>query len=418
MYQTENWKTVLKLRTGAIERPRVSSTVITLGLTSLFTDISSEMTSTVLPLYLMLTLQFSPLQYGMIDGLYQGVSALVCLAGGLAADRWQRHKGVAGLGYGLSAVCKLGLLIAGSTWSLIAAVVIADRIGKGIRTAPRDAMISLSSPPSGLAMAFGVHRALDTAGAMLGPLVAFAILAAMPGSFDVVFVVSFCVALIGLGAITLFLEPPRAIPSATPSRRSPTALLVLPRFRLILACGVALNCVTISDGFIYLTLQRKLDLDFGFFPLLYVLTALVCLLVAVPLGQVADRYGRAPIAVGGYALLVLVYGMVLLAGGSVAGLIATLVLLGISMAATDGVFTALASATLPAESQASGLSLLTMANGIGKFLASILFGVAWTYGSVDVAVLVFTAGLSLLTILAWVALNRNDRTHDVATASI
>src|SRR5918911_2663138 len=156
----------------------VSQNVVSLGLTSLFTDISSEMVSTVLPLYLVFFLRFTPLQFGMLDGLYQGGAALIRLVGGLAADRSQRYKEVAGLGYGLSALSKVGLLLgAAGGPGLLAGALFVDRTGKGIRTAPRDALISLSSRPEQLGTSFAVHRALDTCGAMLGPLVAFGLLA-------------------------------------------------------------------------------------------------------------------------------------------------------------------------------------------------------------------------------------------------
>jgi hypothetical protein len=186
--------------------PAVGRTVLLLGLTSFFTDISSEMVATVLPLYLVFGLGFSPLAFGVVDGLYQGAATLVRLAGGLGADRWRRHKEVAVAGYGLSAIAKLGLLLAGGVWGAIAAAILVDRTGKGIRTAPRDALISLSVSPAALGTAFGVHRALDTAGAMLGPLLAFVLLSLAPGAYDAVFVVSFCMALVGLGVVTLFVD--------------------------------------------------------------------------------------------------------------------------------------------------------------------------------------------------------------------
>src|SRR5262249_16056464 len=155
-----------------------------LGLTSLFTDVSSEMVSTILPLYLVLYLQFTPLQFGIIDGLYQGAAVIVRVASGLVADRWRWPKTVAATASRLSALCKLGLLAVGSLWAGLVAVIVIDRTGKGIRTAPRDALISLSTPPEQLGMAFGVHRALDTMGAMIGPLLAFGLLALAPGAFD------------------------------------------------------------------------------------------------------------------------------------------------------------------------------------------------------------------------------------------
>jgi nitrate/nitrite transporter NarK len=144
-----------------------------LGITSLLTDVSSEMVSSILPVYLVLYLGMSPLAFGVVDGLYQGAAALVRIAGGILADRWRRHKELAALGYGLSAACRRLIFVAGNAWTAIAGIIAIDRIGKGIRTAPRDALISQRTPSHSLATAFGVHRSLDAAGAMLGPVLTF-----------------------------------------------------------------------------------------------------------------------------------------------------------------------------------------------------------------------------------------------------
>ena len=187
MYRIESSGALLRAHRALASRrirPRVSRTVVLLGICSLLTDISSEMVAAVLPLYLVTQLGFTPLQFGIVDGLYQGAAAFVRLAGGYIGDRRRRHKGVAAIGYGLSAVCKLALAAVGSAFGAIAAIVLVDRAGKGLRTAPRDAMISLSSRREDLGTAFGVHRALDTTGALLGPLVAFGLLALAPLAFD------------------------------------------------------------------------------------------------------------------------------------------------------------------------------------------------------------------------------------------
>ena len=118
---------------------RISRTVIFLGLTSMLTDISSEMVTAILPLYLIYSLGLSPLQFGVIDGIQSGAAALVRVARGFAADRFGRYKELAVLGYGLSAFCRIGLLVVGRSWALLGAIVFIDRTGKGIRTAPRDA---------------------------------------------------------------------------------------------------------------------------------------------------------------------------------------------------------------------------------------------------------------------------------------
>src|SRR5262249_37773620 len=162
MYQVEASKALLKPRLW-FRRPeslRVSRNVFMLGLTSMLTDVSSEMVATILPIYLVFSLGASPLALGAIDGTYGGAAAVVQVLAGSASDRGRRHKQVAEAGYGLSAIGKVALVAAGNSIGGIGAIVAVDRIGKGIRTAPRDALISLSSTKDNLATSFGVHRAL------------------------------------------------------------------------------------------------------------------------------------------------------------------------------------------------------------------------------------------------------------------
>src|SRR5689334_21169092 len=238
------------------------------------------MVATILPLYLVFRLGFTPLEFGVIDGLYQGVSALVRVASGVVGDRWRRHKDVALFGYGLSTICKPLFLVDGAAWSGHVAVILFDRTGKGIRTAPRDALISLSTPPAELGAAFGVHRALDTAGAMIGPLLAFALLELHPNHYDPIFVISFCFAVVGVSILGLFVRNdvrPAEVAHEVEhvSFRGIGRLLVEPRFRLVTLAGSALAVATVSDGFLYLGLQRRLQFDPSYLPLLYVGAAAV-----------------------------------------------------------------------------------------------------------------------------------------------
>lgn len=407
-------------RGGVRSRARVSRTVVLLGLTSLFTDLSSEMVAAILPLYFVYSLGLTPLQFGIMDGLYQGASSLVRVASGFAGDRWRRHKEVAALGYGLSAVTKLVFPLVGGAWSALAAVVLVDRTGKGIRTAPRDALISLSSHRERLGEAFGVHRALDTAGAMLGPLVAFALLALAPGAFDSVFVVSFCFALIGLSILVLFVRnPPRAAvrqaAGERPSLRAAVGLLRHPRFRTLVIVGGALGLATVSDGFVYLQLQRQIGFDTGLLPLLYVATALVYMCLAVPVGRMADRFGRGRIFLGGYGLLLLVYASLLMPAQGIPQLALSLVMFGAYYAATDGVLMALASAVLPGQLRGSGLAILVTATSLGRLFASVLFGALWIAVGVEGAVIAFAGALAVAIAGAAAALGRRGEGHALAS---
>lgn len=400
-------------RTPSAVRPagrrRLTGTVVALGAVSLVTDISSEMVTAVLPLYLVLGLGLSPLQFGFLDGLYNGVTAFVRLAGGHAADRWQRHKLVAGSGYALSTVCKLGLLLAGGSTPALSAALAADRVGKGVRTAPRDALISLSCDERDLGRAFGVHRAMDTTGAMLGPLVAFAVLWATVDAYDAVFVVSFCFGLLGVLILFAFVPGREARPAHPPGRAAATLretlrLFHVPAFRRILLAATALGLVGVGDGFLYLVLQKRLALDVEYFPLLPLGSAAVYLLLAVPLGRAADRIGRRiPYLLGHVALL----GVYVALFSPVAGwplTILVLVLHGTFYAATDGVLMALGGPVVPADRRAGGMALLQTGQSLGRLFASVGFGAVWTLWGMDDALVLAAAALGAVLVLACVLL--------------
>ncbi|MER7274260.1 MFS transporter [Dactylosporangium sp. NPDC000244] len=448
--------TVDKPVTGPAPRgTRVAATVLALGTVSLITDVSSEMVAAILPLYLMLGLHLGPLGYGVVDGLYTGATALLRLVGGYVADRIRRRKAVAAAGYGISAAAKLGLLAAGSSVPLLSAVIVADRAGKGLRTAPRDALITLSTPPERLGRAFGVHRAMDSVGAFAGPLVAVAVLGASAQSFDAVFVTSFAIAALGVFVLLTFVPdhrgpafatpapnqpaPNRPVPNqpapnqpapnqpapnrpapnhpvpnqtipnqpapnrpapnqatpnqATPSRPAPNqpapsrpaavsvraaaALLARRDFRLVVLAAAVMGLATIGDGFVYLVLQRRHDLAVGWFPLLAVGTSLVYLLLAVPVGRLADRVGRARVYLAGFAALAVVY--LLLAAGLGGGpvLALTVALYGAFYAATDGVLMALAGPLLPESLRTTGIALVQSGQSLAYLVSSVLFGLAW-----------------------------------------
>lgn len=441
-------------RSGVSRRGRVVRMSVLLGLCSMFTDISSEAVTAVLPLYLTAVLGMSPLAYGFIDGLYQGVSAVVRIAAGAVADRTGRRKWVAFGGYAASAVSRLALIPA-QGFIAVTAVITADRLGKGIRTGPRDAMIAAAAPPEALGRNFGVHRALDTLGAMLGPILAFVILWALPGDYTSVFVASFAVALIGLAVLGLLVpEPGRAAAPASrgpgrgatgsrrgasrtrrvtsaplralrwrggPGRHRPPQVDAsergLPAWRLLRSAGLGrivlvaggLGLLSIGDGFLYLALLRRSDFAAAYFPLLYVGTNAAYLLLAVPFGRLADRWGRARVFLLGHVPLALAYALVAAPLAGLAALVPVLALLGLYYAATDGVVAALASRVVPPERYASGIATVQTAVAAARFGASVGFGLLWTAVGPAPALVGLSAALVVGLLAGWRVLRPLDR---------
>jgi Na+/melibiose symporter-like transporter len=409
MYQTD-----MSVR---LQDPEVSPGVLgvqpnvwKLGFTSLFTDISAEMISSILPLYFVVYLGFSPLQFGVLDGIYQGAAvASLSLVAGIAADRWRRQKEVAIGGYAFSAVSKLGLLLVGGSWTIAAAVIGLDRVGKSIRTAPRDAMISLSSKSSTMATAFAVHRALDTGGSLVGPVLAFALLELVPGGFNFVLLTSFCIAVIGVGLITLLVDKPQTtaaeLGQPAPSIRLSLGLWMEPAFRTILLAGGILALMTASDAFIYLVVQKNTGCSTTAFPLFALITAAAYLLLAVPAGKLADAWGRRKVFLGGFLLVLMAYVILLLPGLGKGVQFASVGLLGAYYAATNGVLAAVASSALAPNLRTSGLAFLNTVLGICKLISSVLFGLLWTTGAMKTPIWIFSVGLLVAFVVSGWILN-------------
>ena len=382
-----------------------------LGWTSMLTDISTEMVKSMLPLYLVLHLHLNPLQYGAIDGTYNGIAvALLSLAAGVAADRTRRYKEMAAAGYGLSALCKLLLMAAGGAWGAILAVAAMDRLGKGIRTAPRDALISLHSSGRSLAGAFALHRALDAGGALLGPVLGFLLISRLPGAFDAVWVASFVFALLGWAVIWLFVHNPSYAyrRPTTPPVRLVMARLMAGGFRRLTAAGVLLSLATVGDGFLYLLLQQRGSLDGTSLPLFYVMAAGGTMLFSVPVGRIADRWGRRRVLLAGYGVMGAIYLALFSASRlSLPGQATCLLLLGFYGAATDGVLAALASSAIPSELRTTGLATLATVVGLGKFLSALAFGWLWQARGAQTALAGFAAALAAAILVSALLLREN-----------
>lgn len=384
---------------------RLSPVILWLGIVSMATDISSESVSAILPLYVTGFLGLSTIAYGFIDGLNQGASAIVRIAAGWASDRTGHPKRVAVAGYGLSMLARIGLLFVGGFWSLIG-IVAGDRIGKGIRTAPRDALIAAEAQPEHLARSFGVHRMLDNIGAATGPLLAFLVLLLIPNGFGTVFVVSVAFAVIGV-AVLVLVVPDRRTPRAAGARTGARpafrwSQLKEPGLTRLLVTAGLLALLTVGDGFIYLVLQDRDSFAVQWFPLLYVGTNVFYLVLAVPIGRLADRWGRVRVFLGGHLALLACYALAAAPFGGIGVTAACLMLLGLFYAATDGVLAALASRLVRPEKVATSIGAAQTVVALCRMAASAGFGILWFAIGASAAML--TAAVVLAAVLAATAL--------------
>jgi Na+/melibiose symporter-like transporter len=353
-------------------------------------------------------LGFTRFQLGLFNGAYQGLAAVAALATASFTDRHRRYKEVAGAGYAVSAATRIGLVAAQHAWAPATGMLYADRAAKGVRTAPRDALISLSALPGRLAEAFGVHRAMDTLGALIGPLLAFVLLSAAAGgatggSYSTIFVTSFWIALVGVAVLVLFVQNREPVATATAgalaaprtrmSMRATFGLLRIPKFRRLVIAGTALGAVTIADTLVYLTFQQRTSMNIRYFPLLFVGTATAYVLLAMPMGRLADRVGAAKVFLGGQALLIIVDLVLLRSDPGPALLLVMLAAMGTYYAATDGILAAVATSILEPRVRTSGLALLGASMAVAALGASAVFGALWGWEGPTFAVGVFLGGI-------------------------
>jgi MFS family permease len=359
------------------DRARLPRGVWALGFVSLLMDVSSEMIHALLPVYLVVVLGTSMLAVGVIEGIAEATAAITKIFSGALSDRLGRRKLLAAAGYGMAALTKPVFPLAETVGWLIAARFV-DRIGKGIRGAPRDALVADLAPPEMRGAAFGLRQALDTVGAFLGPLLAIGLMWLTADNFRLVFWVA---VLPAAGAFLLIVlavrEPPRP-PSLAPVRAplSRAELAKLGRaYGWVVAIAAVFTLARFSEAFLILRAQG-LGLSLALVPAVLVVMNLVYALAAYPAGMLSDRMDRRRLLALGLIVLIAADLALAFAGG-LAAVALGVVLWGLHMGLTQGLLAALVADTAPAELRGTAFGVFHLVSGVATLLASVIAGALW-----------------------------------------
>ena len=374
--------------------------VWTLGFVSLLMDTSSELIHALLPLYMVGALGASVLTVGIIEGVAEAIAMIVKVFSGYWSDVMRHRKPLVLLGYGLAAVSKLAFPLA-PTLDWVVGARFADRVGKGIRGAPRDALIADITPADVRGAAFGLRQALDTVGAIAGPLLAVAAIGYFAGNFRAAFWVALvpaalCVALLLFGVHEKDDRARAADASKRVSWRDVRRLD--PPFYLVTAIASVLTLARFSEAFLVLRGQSVGMGDTGA-PWVMVAMSVVYAAIAYPAGRALDR-GHARALLSGGLLALIASDIVLALAAGVIGVLGGAALWGLHMALTQGLLAALVAATAPADLRGTAFGVFNLASGIALLAASAIAGYLWQAIG---AAATFTAGAAF-TAVAWVAL--------------
>ncbi|MGB9826002.1 MAG: MFS transporter, partial [Desulfofundulus sp.] len=347
--------------------------IIILGLTSLLTDISSEMVYPLIPLYLTAQLGATPAIVGLIEGIAESLASLLKVFSGYWSDKMGSRKPLAIAGYSSSTLGKIFLFFS-TSWSWVLWGRVADRFGKGIRTAPRDALIAESSNPEKLGRAYGLHRAMDTLGASIGVILGYYFLTTYRGDFRQVFLFALIPAVLGVAVLFLAREQKR---EAFPNRRPPSLnwWALDARLRAFLVVVFLFTLGNSSNQFLLLR-AKNLGFSDSTVILLYLTYNLVYSIFSYPAGRVSDRLGRRSVLVAGHLAYALVYlGFAVVSHPT--ALWYLFGLYGLYSAFTEGVEKALVAEIAPSEQKATLIGLHATLVGIGLLPASLLAGLLW-----------------------------------------
>ena len=356
-------------------RPKIPKTVWVLGLVSMFMDISSEIIHALLPIFMTVTLGLSVAIVGLVDGIAEATASITKVFSGYISDRMGRRKPLILLGYGLGAVSKPLFAVAAGALPILGARF-ADRIGKGIRGAPRDAMVADVSSPDIRGRAFGLRQSLDTVGAFAGPLIAIGLMFALASNMRLVFWIAVIPALVAVALVIIGVEDQR---STAGEARPPIRLADLRElgreFWAVAFIGVLFRLARISEAFLILRANVE-GLPLALTPLVLVAMNIIYSAGAYPAGILSDRLPPRRLLLFGIAALIGSHILLGFAGGLV-GVFAGIVLWGAHMALTQGILARMIADSAPAALVGSAFGLFSLLTGLALLIANVVGGLLW-----------------------------------------
>src|SRR5712691_5374386 len=349
---------------------KVPRTVWVLGFVSLCMDLSSELVHSLLPVFMTVVLGAGMLAVGVVEGIAEATASIVKVFSGVLSDRLGRRKPLVVFGYALAAASKPLFPLAGSV-PLVLVARFMDRVGKGIRGAPRDALIADVTPAEVRGAAYGLRQALDTVGAVLGPLAAIGLMILLASDIRAVLWVAVVPAILSVVVLVLFVREPPATPAghANPLSRAALGELTL-RYWFVVVLGAVFTLARFSEAFLVLRAQ-DLGMSLAMVPVVLVVMNLAYTAIAYPAGFAADK---------GYRNHLLVWGLiaVIASFASLAALFAGVVLWGAHLGLTQGLLSALVADTAPAPLRGTAFGVFHLVSGVALLAASVLAGWLWS----------------------------------------
>jgi len=355
---------------------RIPKGVWVVGFVSMLMDISSEMVHSLLPLFMVSTLGASVFAVGLIEGLAESTALIVKVFSGALSDFLGRRKGLAVLGYSLGALSKPLFAIAPVLGVVVTARLV-DRIGKGIRGAPRDALVADLVPPTLRGAAFGLRQSLDTAGAFLGPLIAVGLMLLWADDFRAVFWVAVVPGVAAVALLAFCLQEPPAAPTVVrtnPIRPDNLRRLGAP-YWWVVGFGAVFTLARFSEAFLVLRAQQS-GVAVALVPLVMVAMNLIYALTAYPFGKLSDHMSHRKLLALGLAVLIAA-DLVLASAEHWGVILSGVALWGVHLGITQGLLASMVADTAPADLRGTAFGFFNLASGIAMLMASVVAGLLW-----------------------------------------